>query len=267
MVDTTYLPGLAVLGMLQYFAVILLIKCTCGYQNFFDSAHSIGRSLWGYRISVVLFLFRLSCTLCFASVAIADANWWFFTFWNMCLIVGYFSLATVSSGFNICFPRYDFSKSTFLTVLGRFISIVYPVAGSTAFYVSFVYIFVLRNPIQNSSDWCEHLGNSSSMFLDLLLNEMDVYPENYLACVTWLIIYVVFIWILVIKEIAYYPYFFLDLSTADAIGWFLGLFALNLIFFSIWLVLHKVKFYLHKRLFGHSNVAVGGKDLHGYTPV
>eukprot|EP01041_Mallomonas_annulata_P011660 gene11660-24421_t len=218
MVDLSYFPGLVVLVIVEYLIVLGVIRLFFGYNNIFVTCDKIHESSWGVAGSRVLLIFRFIFFAYFLGLVhihhdvIHDSEWWYFTWWNIYLIWIYYGLASLSSSLHLIYGDQYSTQVAHGDDLDKFIVLLYASLGATAFFVTLVAFLLLSAEL---SFWniSEHLVTSCSIIVEIIFNSLDIQPQQYSLCATWIFIYVVFSWAVVGSGLRYWPYEFLDTST------------------------------------------------------
>jgi hypothetical protein len=179
-----------------------------------------------------------------------------FTSWNIHLLWIYFLSATIASMIGLHHDDCSFSIlsasnqslppywSQFVSRFGYILQFMFAVAGSTAFFVTFVAFTFLDHRFEfwNASF---HFVTSLSVFFELVLNRIVVRWEHLVLSLSWSFLYLIFSWIIVqTGVISHWPYFFLDTSTPTVFLWYMGLMLLNSVFYCIFWSMSSMKFFL-----------------------
>ena len=194
----------------------------------------------------LLFLFRIIFTIFFSIYIILSlgpfylSNFWiFYTNWNAILFVIYFfgsSILSFCSIFNLKFNKIE--EMSFVYI------IIYLVLAPTAFFVTFVDLFLLSS-YPSYFNFAPHLVTTIAILIELTFNRIPVTIRDLSFTLSWPMLYLIYIWILRSQQVAkIWPYNFLTTSTATSFIWYGLLFFLVLVFYFIFYGLTKLKNYL-----------------------
>jgi hypothetical protein len=117
---------------------------------------------------------------------------------------------------------------------GYLLQISYTFTGATALFITVVAYGTLGHDfyLWNVS---AHFVTSISFIFDAIVNRLLIRGEHLVFNLTWIILYMIFIWGMVgNKSVTNWPYFFLETTTATVFVWYVVLFILNIIFFFVW---------------------------------
>jgi hypothetical protein len=212
------------------------------YQSIWSSLEST-KLLLAWRAICFGFFFSL---FIWGNVDSGGGNAYFFTLWNVYLITLYYFLALTSSiiGF-LHGPTESDAKapkwSDRVQTLGYAVQILYEVAGSTALFVTIVNFSALNHHFvfKNVS---RHLATTLSLLVECALNKISVRYEHLIFNLTWVLLYMMFCWPMVASGALHdWPYFFLSTDTPAVFAWYMGLFAMDTLFYSIWFYIIRTK--------------------------
>jgi hypothetical protein len=283
MPDLTFLPIIVVVTLIAYvlFATLMLYLYgkqenfrSTGQWNFESSAvlnyfevlpfHFTYSSIH-FQSGVYVLLFTRLLSLCFflgiACLWSFSSDQWtslfYFTSWNVCLISVYFSLASLSSIFGVCYglQNNEFSEgavpwSSNVNRLGFVVQIMYEVAGASAFFITVV-AFSLLNPQFEFWNVAHHFLTSISFLIEVAQNTMVVRWHHVLLCMLWAVCYLIYIWPAVaMGDVTNWPYDFLKVGSATSFVWYFVLFFVNGLFYAGWYGLSRAKYEVLFKDFG-----------------
>jgi hypothetical protein len=213
--------------------------------------HDFGTSCIGF--DRLLFWFRCCCFLWSFYVTAMQMylsnfiNLIYFTVWNYTLLTVYFALAT---WYSLRRLHSDTGGNRYATNLTqRFFLIVYPIVLTMTFFVDAITWEVLfpdsvashtEYAFLNFSSINMHSINFFMMMVELLLNRLPIKSHHVIYLMLWTAIYAPCGW-------SYYfltgkwVYFFLNFETYSCVAWLIGLLVILQLFFSVSLVLYKIK--------------------------
>jgi len=193
-------------------------------------------------------------------------NLYFFTLWNVIMISVYFAMAVISSVIGLVYGA-EFAKrensqqqpssgwfsqegafwSDHVLRLSLFMQILFEVAGGSAFFVTIV-AFSFLNPEFVFWNVSAHFVTSMTFLIELSQNSMIIRWQHVLLNMLWALIYCTYIWPAVAThKVTDWPYDFLDVSNAGCFAWYFALFFANVLFYSLWYTLSRIKYeYVYK---------------------
>lgn len=223
----------------------------------FESVYVSYRGLfWSYLLCatrVVSFIFFFSFPLLLVFVREKGRNWIYFTFWNIELIVLYFLLASTASIIGIwkktsvCIELSDETFSSYSwtnaeTFLGFAVQILYVVAAPSALFITLSYYLVLSAKVEFYGA-SFHLLNTIAFFIEFSLNSIIVRLEHLIFFASWLLLYVVFVWGMVLSgALSKWPYSEIQTATSNSLAWYSGLYTGAVACYLIWYLLSRLKF-------------------------
>lgn len=242
--DIHFLPYLVLLVSSIYFSIIYVSISYFRVESLFCNFEASHKCFFGDKFQGLLLFTRSLSLIYFLGIVtiyhdiIFPSDWWFFTFWNIYLLSTYFLLSTVSTLLDFCCR--GFEETLFGKKLGKVIVSLYSVCGATAFFIT-VINFSLLSPSLNFWNISEHMVTTIAILIEISLNAFQVQPIQYIFCASWIMLYVGFIWIIHLSGLKDWPYWFLDADNWTSLLWYSGLFVLDVVFFTIWWSIHKVK--------------------------
>lgn len=202
--------------------------------------------------------------------------WFYFTFWNLELISIYFILAMLCSILGLRKNSIATTRRTderdleslrggneevlwpsCVNGLGYATQVFLEVCGGTALLITVVN-FVLLNPNFELWNVTQHFVTSLTLVVDLLLSNIEVRADHFTYNISWILLYLFFIWPLVILgNINDWPYYFLRLDTNASYFWYTIFVAIDVGFYFAFYGISKLKVYMRKCLCRRSK---GSKD-------
>ena len=167
-------------------------------------------------------------------------GWWFFTTWNIYLLIIFYSCATVCSVIGMRFRKPRDRKdgwSTKVRTLGNITHILFQVCTCSAFFITTVVFTLLDNKF-TFPNMTQHLFTTCSIFVEFSLNTMRFQFIHVLFMITWVGIYMFFIWGVVHERVVkHWPYPFLDVDSWACFIWYSALVVLVIVY---WYVLNSL---------------------------
>lgn len=212
---------------------------------------------------IMLLVFRLFFLFGFFSVPFVwsydrsgGTSAYFFTLWNINLIVVYFGSASFASILGFMYDK-ELKKdpepgnsgwlhgsdfwSKHVTNIGYTIQILFEIAGGSAFFITIVVFFIL-NPEFSFWNVMHHFVTSIALITELCLNSLIVRWEHLALNLIWALLYLIFIWPLRgSNAITEWPYDFLRTDTPSSFVWYTGLALGNILFYLLWYYLYRFK--------------------------
>jgi hypothetical protein len=212
---------------------------------------------------IVLLVWRVACCLYFLviptlwglAVLGSGSGAKYFTDWNFLLITLHYALMSAATAIGWYYRQefFDFQQEQRLSnntnnnnaqlkpfwspgmqYAGYLLQISYTFTGATALFITVVAYGTLGHDfyLWNVS---AHFVTSISFIFDAIVNRLLIRGEHLVFNLTWIILYMIFIWGMVgNKSVTNWPYFFLETTTATVFVWYVVLFILNIIFFFVW---------------------------------
>lgn len=251
------LPYLLTMVSVEYFVVLLLcLYCKEKYSTKVneDDNKSKFKSTYhcilpdNYAMQIILLLHRIFW-LAFFSVCVAfiyieylrdDAsNYQYFTFWNVFIILIYYTLTTCSSliGLFSCYTGVnDYYR------FGVIVNVFFEVVGSTAIWIT-VINFTFLNSSLTYINMAPHLFTSISLFTEIIFSAMTVDATHLIYLLTWVLLYIIVIMVLypATGELNDWPYWFLDTSSPYCYFWYTAMFIALTVSYFVWWSLSAVK--------------------------
>lgn len=211
--------------------------------------HSLGVSTVSHP-AVLLFTRFISFVFCLTILIIilADApkgqGFRFYTVWNFTLVVVYFFFALAQS-IRAYFHNFVLSEVAKQSFFDRATYILFQVCISMSFLVDVVLWSILYpNAVHSDDEDCcyqytnffsitVHGINLALMLVDLFLNRVTFVHSHIVFIIYWLLAYGAFEWIYVAKTGDDPVYFFMDTSKKVAPAWYIGMFALHVLFYYV----------------------------------
>jgi hypothetical protein len=248
-----YLPWTILVILGEYFFIVLVVALLYNLQirmftdyeystfglyftgpSFEKTYLSYGR-FWMY----VLLLLRFCAFVYFLAIAFiwnldleGGRNAIFFSLWHIFFIAFYFFMATIASMIGVTFEEDRRASVNALTSSMRStrsywsattlgfataIQILFEVAGGTAFFITLSVYLVLQ---KDFTFWnvTQHLVISLIFVVELFLNRIRIRWEHIVLNETWLLIYLIVIWPVVVRgDWPVFPYGFLNTAGQNAL--------------------------------------------------
>jgi hypothetical protein len=280
-----YLPGIIPVMAVEFVIALLIFRyyrncCCCSVPND-DSEESVSLSVCG-RLpfhhtflgfnklgDYVLLVTRLLSLgyICGVSViyyylSYNHHGWYLFSVWNAELVAFYFFAAVICSliGFyNKPTTVNDVEWSRNITLFGRYVQILFEVAGGTSFFITAVVFYTIDDSF---SFWNASLNVAPSiaMVVELLFSSIQVRYDHFPFNLAWVLLYFIFIWPLTVTKVSpdeNWPYKVLDTKTPWCFLWYTVIYLINLVAYTIWYALSLLKRSMARRC------GIGAGGSHG----
>jgi hypothetical protein len=204
-----------------------------------------------WRVINLLYFFGVS--FLWGYIYFHGNNSYFFTIWNIDIICLYYFLMVIATSIGIYYDddlqehKRLFAKgdvvfwSDRIITFGYILQIMYAFVGATALFITVVAFSTLehRFVIWNVSF---HFVTSVSFVFDAMLNNLRVRWEHLAMNISWIFLYLIFIWSMVGSgTLQTWPYFFLNTDTVGVFVWYPLLFVMNIVFYGLWMGINNVK--------------------------
>ena len=198
-------------------------------------------SLWGAYGTFFLFWFRFAGLL-FFSLPLGGDGWYVmthgssqFTDWNVAFIVWFYMLACLSS----ILMYLSTSKNSRVTsaierygdAVGKVTSTMFVVMLSNALFITVVN-FTLLDQGMEWKNLVVHLFTTLFALVELRFNSVHIERSDIVFAVGWVYVYLMAVWIsLCAGMLSNWPYEFLDCQSPYSVLIYMGLLAVNALFF------------------------------------
>lgn len=218
-------------------------------------------SLLFWRTINLLYFFGVS--FLWGYIYFEGNNAYFFTIWNIDIICLYYLLMVIATIIGVFYDeelrehKRIFAKgdvpfwSDKMMNFGFFLQILYSFVGATALFITVVAFTTLEHKFEiwNVSF---HFVTSISFIFDAMLNRLQVRWEHLVMNMSWIFLYLIFIWSMVGSgTLKKWPYFFLDTDTIAVFVWYPLLFTLNILFYGLWIGVNHFKVAVAKYKMNH----------------
>lgn len=186
------------------------------------------------------------------------SNIQYFTFWNVFIIVIYYSLTTIASLIGICMGQSHADQCRYYR-FGVIVNIFFEVVGSTAIWITVVNFAFLDSTLSYLNT-APHLFTSVALLTEMLFSAMVVDGTHLIYLFTWVLLYILTIMVLypATGELDDWPYWFLDTTSSACYFWYTAMFLALALSYLVWWSLSAVKC---RYLLIPLNADEGGKDL------
>ena len=179
-------------------------------------------------------------------------NWFFYTFWNMDIIVFFYLIASIASIvglFRNSAVCYELSPATLQVTQWNFwerflamaVQIFFNVAATNALLVTvFAYTFLGANFAFNNVSY--HLLNTVAFGFEILLSSLVIRFEYFILSLSWLLLYAIYVWcMMVTHRLAGWPYSVLKTDTSSSLFYYGLLYVLLIVSCFVWYIVSKIK--------------------------
>ena len=253
-VEDIYLPNHFVTGFLHQPSSASSASCTVRITT--TATYARRQRQGHYLLAIwrtISFLYFFGVSFLWGYINFQGNDAIYFTIWNIDIITLYYACMMGITWIGLAFEydRQEFEEKVGNQDTAKFwsenmqnfaamVQILYSFVGNTALFITLVAWSTLdqRFYLWNISF---HLITSITFVVDMFLNRITIRSEYLVFSITWVLMYIFFIWIMVTQGACDWPYFFLHTDTLAVFLWYPGLFLLDVFFYYVWKYVNESK--------------------------